>query len=115
MGGEAGVRIPRVTESSGPPGGSPLTPRSAKRIALFGSIAMVLFGILVVRLWFLQVVGASEFEAQAVGNSVRTINIPAPRGEILDRNGEVLAGSRTPHYLTVPAPVPWKAPLFVPV
>lgn len=92
------MRLPRVTETSQPRGssrgGSPLTPSSAKRIALFGSIVVALFGILVVRLWFLQVVGARGFEAQAVGNSVRTINIPAPRGQIVDRNGVVLAGSR---------------------
>ena len=92
------MRPPRVTEASRPRGsgrgGSPLTPDSAKRIALFGSIVVALFALLVIRLWFLQVVGARGFEAQAVGNSVRTINIPAPRGQILDRNGEVLAGSR---------------------
>ncbi len=92
------MRPPRITETSRPggsrAGGSPLTPSSARRIALFGSIVMALFGILVVRLWFLQVVGARGFEAQAVGNSVRTINIPAPRGQIVDRNGVVLAGSR---------------------
>jgi penicillin-binding protein 2 len=90
------MRPPRLTETLRPGrgGGSPLTPNSAKRIALFGSVVVALFGLLVVRLWFLQVVGARGFEAQAVGNSVRTINIPAPRGEILDRNGVVLAGSR---------------------
>ena len=71
-----------------------MTPRSAKRIAVFGTVIVVLFGILLVRLWFLQVVGAAGFEEQAVGNSVRTIHIPAPRGQILDRNGEILAGSR---------------------
>jgi penicillin-binding protein 2 len=71
-----------------------MTPRSAKRIAAFGMVIVVLFGILVVRLWFLQVVGATGFEEQAVGNSVRTIHIPAPRGQILDRNGQLLAGSR---------------------
>ena len=98
MDGAGVMRLPRVTETSRPSGshrgGSPLTPSSAKRIALFGSIVVALFGILVVRLWFLQVVGARGFEAQAVGNSVRTINIPAPRGQIVDRNGQVLAGSR---------------------
>ncbi len=92
------MRPPRVTEVSRPGrssrGGSPMNPDTAKRIALFGSIVVALFAVLVIRLWFLQVVGARGFEAQAVGNSVRTINIPAPRGQILDRNGAVLAGSR---------------------
>jgi len=90
------VRPPRVTEPAAPARGrgKPLNPMSAKRIATLGTIVVVLLGILVVRLWFLQVVGARSFEAQAVGNSVRSINIPAPRGEILDRNGVPLAGSR---------------------
>lgn len=92
------MRPPRMTEAFRPGrpgrGGNPMNPVTARRIALFGSIVVALFALLVIRLWFLQVVGARGFEAQAVGNSVRTINIPAPRGQILDRNGEVLAGSR---------------------
>ena len=92
------MRPPRLTEVLRPGrsrgGGNPLNLDTAKRIALFGSIVVALFAILVIRLWFLQVVGARGFEARAVGNSVRTINIPAPRGQILDRNGEILAGSR---------------------
>jgi penicillin-binding protein 2 len=74
--------------------GPSLTPRLAKRIAVLGGIVMVLFGVLVVRLWFLQVVGSKGFEAQAAGNRLRTIEIPAPRGDIVDRNGRVLATSR---------------------
>jgi penicillin-binding protein 2 len=99
--GRADVKRRRLTETTDHPGpsssgmgGSPMTPKSAKRIAAFGTVIVVLFGILVVRLWFLQVVGATGFEEQAVGNSVRTIHIPAPRGQILDRNGQILAGSR---------------------
>ena len=92
------MRPPRMTEAFRPGrpgrGGNPMNPVTARRIALFGSIVVALFALLVIRLWFLQVVGARGFEARAVGNSVRTINIPAPRGQILDRNGEVLAGSR---------------------
>ncbi len=91
-----GVSFPHVTEPVQPsgPSGRMLTSTTARRIGLFGSIVMVLFGILVVRLWFLQVVGAAGFEQRAEGNSVRTINIPAPRGDILDRNGKVIATSR---------------------
>ena len=100
MAGAGVTRPPNVTEPHEPSprgsrfGGSPLTPSSAKRIAAFGSLVVILFGVLVVRLWFLQVVGARDFEEQAIGNSIRTINIPAPRGRILDRNGVELAGTR---------------------
>ncbi len=85
---------PTEPRAASPSGAGTMNPRTAKRIAAFGTIVVVLFGVLVVRLWFLQVVGARGFEAQAVGNSVRTIYIPAPRGQILDRNGQILAGSR---------------------
>ncbi len=91
---------PRITQPSTPPPsrrlgmGGPMNPRMARRIALFGSIGLVLFGILILRLWFLQVVGASDSQAQASANSVRTINIPAPRGEIRDRHGVKLARSQ---------------------
>lgn len=91
---------PRITEPArrsgrgGGVGDRPLTPRTAQRIALFGTITLVLFGLLVLRLWFLQVVGASGLQAQASANTVRTINIPAPRGEIRDRNGVRLAQSK---------------------
>lgn len=74
--------------------GHPMNPRTARRIALFGSIALVLFGILILRLWFLQVVGASDSQAQASANTVRSINIPAPRGEIRDAKGKKLAQSQ---------------------
>ncbi len=89
---------PRITQPEASRGrtpgmGHPMNPRTARRIALFGSIALVLLGILTLRLWFLQVIGASDSQAQASANTVRTINIPAPRGEIRDRNGKKLAQS----------------------
>ncbi len=91
---------PRISQPDMPQRGTlgmghPMNPRTARRIALFGSIALVLFGILILRLWFLQVVGASDSQAQASANTVRTINIPAPRGEIRDRTGKRLAESQT--------------------
>lgn len=87
---------PQIIEPVQPsgPDGRILTSSTSRRIGLFSSLVMILLGILVVRLWFLQVVGTSGFEETAVGNSVRTINIPAPRGDILDRRGRVLATTR---------------------
>src|SRR5262249_54768775 len=100
--GAAVRRPPRLSEPSEPPGpprpgmgrGPSLTPRLAKRIAILGGIVMVLFGVLVVRLWFLQVVGSKGVGARAGGDRLRTMEIPAPRGDIVDRNGRVLATSR---------------------
>lgn len=85
---------PRPPGGSG--GGSPLlTPGIAVRIALLGGLAVVLLGVLVVRLWFLQVVSSEQYAERAEGNRLRTVITEAPRGNILDRNGRVLV-SNTP-------------------
>ena len=97
MGGDHGMTTrPVIERPELPATGSRPTrdPRTVKRLATFGSVLVVLLGLLIVRLWFLQVVGAGDLEAQAVGNSIRTINIPAQRGDILDRNGVKLATTR---------------------
>ena len=74
--------------------GAPLTPRTAVRIAILGAIAMSLLGLLLVRLWFLQVISGEEYAAAAESNRLRTVITEAPRGNILDRNGDVLVANR---------------------
>ncbi len=69
--------------------------RLALRIALFGGIAVVLFAILFFRLWRLQVLDGEKYLAEAKNNRTREYRVSAPRGEILDRNGELLVGNRT--------------------
>ena len=71
-----------------------LTPRTAVRIAVLGAIAMGLLGLLLVRLWFLQVIGGEDYAAAAESNRLRTVITEAPRGNILDRNGDVLVANR---------------------
>jgi penicillin-binding protein 2 len=65
----------------------------ALRAATLGVIAAVLLGVLLFRLWALQVLHSDQYVAAAAQDSVRTISVPAPRGEILDRNGNVLVGT----------------------
>jgi len=38
-------------------------------------------------LWRLQVSGNEKYSAQAEGNSIRDVDVLAPRGQILDREG----------------------------
>jgi penicillin-binding protein 2 len=68
----------------------PLTPKLALRVAILGTFALAMFGIIFFRLWFLQVLNGQAYVKQAQVNQVRQISTPAPRGEILDRNGNVL-------------------------
>ena len=60
-----------------------------------GSSCSLLFGVLVLRLWTLQVVEGKSYAAAVTRNQVRVVSIAAPRGEIVDRNGTVLV-SNTP-------------------
>jgi penicillin-binding protein 2 len=72
----------------------PITPQLALRIAMLGGIAFVLFAIIFFRLWYLQVLSGDQYLQQARDNRVRELRVPAPRGEILDRNGNVLVENR---------------------
>ena len=68
-----------------------LTPQLARRVTILGTFALAMFGIIFFRLWFLQVLSGQRYLAQASANgSVRELSVAAPRGDVLDRNGNVL-------------------------
>jgi penicillin-binding protein 2 len=67
----------------------------ALRVAVFGGVAIALFAVLFFRVWLLQIVGGEEYLAEARNNRTREFRDSAPRGEILDRNGQVLVANRT--------------------
>lgn len=56
-------------------------------------MVMVMMILLGIRLFGLTVVEGSQWDKEATNISVRSINTSAPRGEILDRYGRVLAGN----------------------
>ena len=91
-----------------------LTPQLAFRVAIFAFLALAVFTVLFLRLWALQILSGDRYLAQANDNRGRTLRIDAPRGVILDRNGEVLvsnvAGTRVELW---PADLPktWPAEL----
>ena len=67
----------------------------AIRAAALGIIAAALLVVLLFRLWALQVLHAGQYSAAAVQSQVRTSVVPARRGDIVDRHGDVLVSSRT--------------------
>ena len=84
-----------------------LTPKMALRVAILGAVALVAFGILFLRLWSLQVLAATKYRSEAQNNQVRTISLEAPRGPILDRNGNVLVTNTVSNAVVVwPADLP---------
>jgi penicillin-binding protein 2 len=70
-------------------------PRLALRGAVLGGVAVALFAVLFFRLWDLQVLSGSEYLAEAKNNRTREYKVIAPRGDILDREGNVLVDNRT--------------------
>src|SRR5207247_7228259 len=72
----------------------PITPQLALRVAIIGGVALVMFGVIFFRLWYLQVLSGDKYKAEANNNRVREITVEAPRGRILDRNGRVLVDNR---------------------
>lgn len=64
------------------------------RLSIIGVVTLGLFTALFARLYDLQVVESPEFQVQADANRIRTVDLPAPRGRILDRTGKVLVDNR---------------------
>jgi len=69
-------------------------PSVALRVAIMVGIAVVLFAIILFRLWFLQILSGQQFVAQANDHRLHSLTIVAPRGSIVDRHGEALVENR---------------------
>jgi penicillin-binding protein 2 len=66
-------------------------PLIAARIRGVLFVAFALFGLLFIRLYWLQVVQYDRFRTLSENNRLRIRTIRAPRGQILDRNGRPIA------------------------
>lgn len=64
------------------------------RVNVALAIVCAAFFVLVLRLWYLQIVRGEEFREQSENNRLSTVYIPAPRGIIYDRNGRPLVRNR---------------------
>lgn len=64
-------------------------------------ILSVFMGILVVAFFRIQVLGSDAWTLRAVSNRIRTLPVPAPRGTIYDRNGEILADNVPGYSVTI--------------
>lgn len=64
-----------------------------KGVALLAGLCC-LFLLLLARLGSLEIQQGARFRAMAAGELVRIVHLPAPRGRILDSNGDVLATNR---------------------
>jgi len=65
-----------------------------KKLNVLLAIIVVIFIVLTLRVGYLQLMEKDKFQTLARENRVRFISITAPRGHILDCNGEKLVGNR---------------------
>src|SRR3954447_16539081 len=77
--------------------------RLALRVAVLGGAAVILFGVLFFRLWNLQVLDGDKYLAEAKNNRTREFKVIAPRGDVLDREGNVIVDNRTSRALQLNA------------
>ncbi len=85
----------------------PVSPQLALRVAIIGGLAMLMFGIIFFRLWYLQVLSGEQYVQQANANHERQLPVPAPRGEILDREGHAIVTGVTSNVVEiVPSQMP---------
>src|SRR5712692_5225602 len=64
------------------------------RLRMIQALALIVLGVLAVRLYLLQIVDGSRYAEIAENQRIRLLPIPAPRGVIFDRNGRPLVDSQ---------------------
>jgi penicillin-binding protein 2 len=94
----------RTPEPRTPP---PISSQLGLRVAVLGGVALVMFGIIFFRLWYLQILTGEQYVEKAAKNTLRYVQIAAPRGQIVDSEGNVLVTSRVTNAVQL---VPWELP-----
>ena len=70
------------------------TPGYNLRYIWFAVIAAIVFGGLLLRLWFVQIIDGEKYARLSAENIVRNIDVRPERGTIFDRNGVAIADNR---------------------
>jgi len=71
------------------------------RIGVLQVAAFIVLAVLGARLYYLQVIRGDYYADRAENQRVRLIPIPAPRGAIFDRKGNILVDSRPTYNITI--------------
>ena len=66
----------------------------AQRLPLFTALVTLVFSLLVLRLYYLQIVRGRHYSRLAEENRISLIRVRAPRGIVFDRHGNVLVTNR---------------------
>ena len=73
--------------------------RITVRLTVLQVACVVVFAVLGISFWLLQIVEHAKYEEMAANNHQRTLALRAPRGVLYDRNGQVLVDNR--HSFTI--------------
>jgi penicillin-binding protein 2 len=73
----------------------------SEKILIIGYAVIVVFVLLIMRLWQLQILQGGEYRKLSEANRMRIVNIPAPRGIIFDRNGIPLVKNSAYYYASI--------------
>lgn len=79
------------------------------RLRVFNAIIVALIGVLVVRLWQIQVLQGSQYLRLSEENRIRDYTVAAPRGLIYDRKGRPLVTNR-PSFTVAVLPLELRRP-----
>src|ERR671929_932679 len=71
------------------------------RVVALTTFASILFVVLAFKLWQLQVLASDDYQSSAQAIQTRSVKVPAQRGVIYDRNGQVLANNKSGFSVTV--------------
>jgi penicillin-binding protein 2 len=72
-----------------------------KQLTIAILFVLAVFGVLVLRLWFLQIVSGSTYRTKSESNRIHLQDILPFRGMIFDRKGEMLVGNRPSYDLYI--------------
>ncbi len=76
-------------------------PSVQRRFVLYTLAATLVFLLLLLRLWYLQVISYEELFERSVRNRTRMLITEAPRGPVYDRNGMLLVDNRPAFQISV--------------
>lgn len=82
---------PRASEGEGSTSGV----KSNGRFKLLTAGVGAVFAAIVAKLWSMQMVSSDHYDELAEKNRTRVVTTPAPRGRILDRNGDPIVDNRS--------------------
>src|SRR5881398_3117743 len=69
-------------------------PEFQLRMVVAIGVVFVAFALVGIRLWYLQIERGAQMRYYSEKNRIRLVRVPAPRGVVYDRNGEILVDNR---------------------